>query len=48
MKRIFKDIIYSQLREAQEKYGGYTGDDIATISMKITRQQKTVGDRLKN
>ena len=42
MKRKFKEIIYPQLREAQEKYGGYTGNDIAIISRKINRQPKSV------
>ena len=30
------------MREAQEKYGGYTGKDIAFISREINRQPKTV------
>lgn len=42
MKPKIKEMIYSQLKEAQEKYGGYTGKDIATISRKISRQPKTV------
>jgi plasmid stabilization system protein ParE len=42
MKPEIKEIIYSQLKEAQEKYGGYTGKDIAIISRKINRQPKTV------
>ena len=42
MKPKIKEIIYSQLKEVQEKYGGYTGTDIATISRKINRQPKTV------
>jgi hypothetical protein len=46
MKPKIREIIYSQLKEAQEKYGGYTGKDIATISMKISRQPKTVRRRI--
>jgi len=42
MKTNFKEIIYSQLKEAQEKSGGYTGKDISIISRKINRQPKTV------
>ena len=42
MKTKFKEIIYSQLKEAQEKYGGYTGKDISAISRKINRQPKIV------
>ncbi|MBL7117784.1 MAG: hypothetical protein ISS94_03245 [Candidatus Syntrophoarchaeum sp.] len=42
MKTKFNEIIYSQLKEAQEKYGGYTGKDISAISRKINRQPKTV------
>ena len=42
MKPKIKEMIYSQLKEAQEKYGGYTEKDIATISRKISRQPKTV------
>ena len=30
------------LKEAQEKYGGYTGKDIALMSRKINMQPKTV------
>ena len=42
MKRELKEIIYPQLREAQEEYGGYTGNNIAIISRKINRPPKTV------
>jgi hypothetical protein len=42
MKPKFKEIIYSQLKEAQEKYGGYTGKDIAAISREIYRKPGTV------
>jgi hypothetical protein len=42
MKTKFREIIYSPLKEAQEKYGSYTGKDISAISRKINRQPKTV------
>jgi hypothetical protein len=42
MKPKFKEIIHSYLKEAQEKYGGYTGNDIAMISRKINRQPGTL------
>jgi RNA binding exosome subunit len=31
MKPEIKEIIYSQLKEAQEKYRGYRGNDIAIL-----------------
>ncbi len=48
MKTKFKEIIYSQLNEAQEKYGGYTGKDISAISRKINRPPKTVRRQIEN
>ena len=42
MKPEIKEIIYSQLKGAQEKYGGYTGKDIAILSRKINRKPGTV------
>jgi hypothetical protein len=42
MKPEIKETIYSQLKGAQEKYGGYTGKDIAILSRKINRKPGTV------
>jgi hypothetical protein len=42
MKPEIKESIYSQLKGAQEKYGGYTGKDIAILSRRINRKPGTV------
>jgi hypothetical protein len=42
MKPEIKESIHSQLKGAQEKYGGYTGQDIAILSRKINRKPGTV------
>ena len=36
MKPEIKESIYSQLKGAQEEYGGYTGKDIAILSEKFS------------